>query len=87
MQAGGGRLGCEVETVTLTNEGQITLPSNVREALGLRSGDEIEFVPEPAGYRIQKKIGEQRPFRGYIGYLRGLAGQDPDDLVRELRGA
>jgi AbrB family looped-hinge helix DNA binding protein len=86
MQAGGGRVGCEVEAVKLTNEGQITLPSNVREDLGLCSGDEIEFVAEPAGYRIQKKIREPQPFRGYVGYLRGLAGQDPDDLVRELRG-
>lgn len=29
----------------LTNQGQITVPKAVREALGIRPGDEIEFVP------------------------------------------
>jgi antitoxin PrlF len=29
----------------LTNQGQITVPKAVREALGIKPGDEIEFVP------------------------------------------
>lgn len=29
---------------TVTSRGQITLPGDVREALGLRSGSQVEFV-------------------------------------------
>jgi AbrB family looped-hinge helix DNA binding protein len=31
-------------TATLTSKGQITLPGRIRSALGLRSGDKIDFV-------------------------------------------
>lgn len=31
-------------TATVNNKGQITIPVLVRATLGLRSGDEIEFV-------------------------------------------
>lgn len=62
-----------------------TIPRRVREALGLRVGDEVEFVPTEGGWLVRRR----RPaglFERYVGYLRNLAGQDPDDLLRELRG-
>ncbi|MBN9064680.1 MAG: AbrB/MazE/SpoVT family DNA-binding domain-containing protein [Rhizobiales bacterium] len=31
---------------TVTSKGQITIPASVREALGLKAGDRVEFVPE-----------------------------------------
>ncbi len=34
---------------TLTSKGQITIPSQVREALGLGAGDRVEFVEEGKG--------------------------------------
>jgi len=33
-------------TATLTSKGQITIPSRVREALGLEKGDRVEFVEQ-----------------------------------------
>jgi AbrB family looped-hinge helix DNA binding protein len=38
---------------TLTSKGQITLPQAVRDALGLKTGDKVDFVPQPdGGFRV-----------------------------------
>ena len=36
-------------TVTLTSKGQITIPVAVRTALGVQTGDRVEFVPVEGG--------------------------------------
>jgi AbrB family looped-hinge helix DNA binding protein len=33
-----------MSTATITSKGQITIPADVRERLGLQAGDRIEFV-------------------------------------------
>ena len=69
----------------LTTKGQVTIPKEVRERLGLRPGDEIEFVEDRAGFRLQKRLLVS-PFKKYRGYLKGLAGHDPDELLEQMRG-
>ena len=69
----------------ITSKGQVTIPIDVRSRLGLRPGDEIEFVRDRSGFRIRKRV-EASPFGKYRGYLRDLTGCDPDDLVAEMRG-
>ena len=69
----------------VTSKGQVTIPKDVRERLGLRPGDEIEFVEDYAGFRMQKRLLAS-PFKKYRGYLKGLAGRNPDDLVERMRG-
>ena len=39
-------------TSTVTSKGQITLPMDVRTALGAEAGDLIEFVPVDGGYKL-----------------------------------
>jgi len=51
----------------LTNQGQITVPKAVRDALGLRPGDDIEFVPRDDGFVV-----EARPRLGVLDFA-GLA--------------
>ena len=53
--------------------------------LGLRSGDEVEFLEEGGKFLLVKRL-EDSPFKAYRGYLAKLAGSDPDQLVGELRG-
>jgi antitoxin PrlF len=36
-------------TAPLTSKGQITIPAEVREALGVDTGDRVEFVEIPPG--------------------------------------
>jgi antitoxin PrlF len=68
----------------LTSKGQVTIPKAVREGLGLRTGDEVEFVAEGGAYRLRKVV-RANPFSRYRGALDSTS-RDPDGLVRELRG-
>lgn len=72
-------------TTRVTTKGQITIPKDVRERLGLRPGDEIEFVEDQSGFRVQKQLMDS-PFKKYRGYLKDLAGCDPDEMVEQMRG-
>jgi AbrB family looped-hinge helix DNA binding protein len=69
----------------ITTKGQITVPKQVRDHLGLRSGDELEFIEEDGVYRIKKCL-PANPFKKYRGYLKDLTGVDPDKIVQEMRG-
>jgi AbrB family looped-hinge helix DNA binding protein len=69
----------------VTSKGQVTIPIGVRKRLGLRPGDELEFVEDRRGFRVQKRVPAS-PFKKYRGYLQHLAGRNPDDLVEQMRG-
>ncbi len=69
----------------ITSKGQVTIPQEVRERLGLQPGDEIEFVEEAGAFRVVKRVSRS-PFETYRGYLNHLAGKDPDALIEEMRG-
>jgi AbrB family looped-hinge helix DNA binding protein len=69
----------------VTRKGQITIPKPVRDRLGLRPGDEVEFVEDVTGVRLRRRIGAS-PFAAYRGHLDEQRGVDPDRLVDELRG-
>ena len=69
----------------ITSKGQVTVPKEVRERLGLRPGDELEFIEENGVYRLRKRV-DPEVFKKYRGYLKELAGRDSDELVREMRG-
>jgi AbrB family looped-hinge helix DNA binding protein len=56
-----------VATATLTSKGQITLPKEVREALGVGTGDRVEFVAEEKG--VYKVIPATRDVRSLKGLL------------------
>lgn len=72
----------------VTTKGQVTIPKEIRDALGIESGDEITFEPVDSGYKIQKKeptAGDgSDPFEKY----RGSAESDVSmpDRMRRLRG-
>ena len=69
----------------ITSKGQVTIPTEVRARLGLRPGDELEFVEEDGIFRLRKLL-PTAPFKKYRAYLAGLADRDPDDLVQDMRG-
>ncbi len=69
----------------LTSKGQVTIPKDVRDRLGLQPGDLIAFVEHGGTIRIEKRV-RGSPFEPYYGMLTYLAGHNPDDLVNEMRG-
>lgn len=36
-----------MQTSRMTSKGQVTIPKEIREQLGLKPGDQVEFVPGP----------------------------------------
>lgn len=69
----------------LTSKGQLTVPKLIRERLGIRPGDEVEFVEGSDGYLMKKRV-KRSPFDKYVGYLKAKAGEDPDQIIEALRG-
>ena len=52
---------------TLTCKGQITIPKEVRDALGVGTGDRVEFVAEEKGvYRVVAATRDVRHLKGLI---------------------
>lgn len=48
----------------LTRKGQVTIPKEVREALGLSNGDRVAFVATPTGVLLVPARGDIRELRG-----------------------
>lgn len=54
-------------TATITSKGQITLPKEVREALGVAAGDRVEFVAEEKGtYRVVAATRDVSHLKGLV---------------------
>lgn len=65
-------------------KGQVTIPKDIREKLGLHPGDEVEFEEIDDGYVLIQKSGEN-PFEKW----RGVADTDKSvrERMEELRGS
>jgi antitoxin PrlF len=69
---------------TVAERGQITLPKEVRDALGLTKGTKLKVEIEGGRIVLRKDVDDA------VSRLRGLirlpAGKSTDDVMRELRG-
>ena len=72
----------------VTTKGQVTIPKEIREALGIESGDEIAFEEIESGYKIQKKepttADGDDPFSKYRGSAE--SSETMPERMRRLRG-
>ena len=69
----------------LTSKCQVTVPKAVRDRLGLKPGDELEFIEQGGVFTVRRVFSPEGLLK-YRGYLKHLAGRDPDELVEEMRG-
>ncbi|MDQ3460511.1 MAG: AbrB/MazE/SpoVT family DNA-binding domain-containing protein [Deinococcota bacterium] len=61
---------------TITSKGQITIPQEVRQRLGLKQGDQIEFVTENGVTVMKPARREANPFEPYRGVLSHFESKD-----------
>jgi antitoxin PrlF len=61
---------------TLTSKGQVTIPKQVRDKLGLKMGDRLMFRIEGDGKFVVERA-EEDPLEGLVGMLRHLAQDRP----------
>ncbi len=72
-------------TAKVTSKGQVTIPKQVRDKLGVQPGEGIGFE-EKGGIFIIKKAVKKSPFDKWIGKLNRLKGKRSDAVLDELRG-
>ena len=56
-----------MQTVTVSEQGQIIIPIDIRKQLGITAGSQLNLILENAGLRVevQKRIQPTRPEDGY----------------------
>lgn len=72
----------------ITSKGQVTIPIEIREKLGLRPSTEVEFEIDGNAVRIRKANGSQRRGRSLIAHLRGRGSvkMTTDEILSLTRG-
>lgn len=73
------------KTAKLTSKGQVTIPAEVREALGLRAGDALTFEVDERGRAVLKPVRGASPFARFAGILSEGDGTGAAEIVAELR--
>jgi AbrB family looped-hinge helix DNA binding protein len=79
----------------VTTKGQVTIPKEIRERMGIGPGSEVEFVPTEEGARlvaVNENLSEKeaaRRFRDTLDRMEGtldLGGMTTDEYMEWLRG-
>ena len=70
----------------VTSKGQVTIPWKIRETMGIKPGDEVEFKEDEAGSILLKRKKKTSPFKKYEGYLKTKRGSDVDSIIEDMRG-
>jgi AbrB family looped-hinge helix DNA binding protein len=72
---------------TVTTKGQVTIPKAVRDRLGIKPGNVVEFELAPDGRVVLVKAGDRRPASRFEA-LRGRAGKglSTDEIMAFTRG-
>ena len=79
----------------VTTKGQVTIPKQIRDHLGIGPGSEVEFVPTDDGARlvaVDENLSEEetsRRFREALDRMEGtldLGGMTTEEYMEWLRG-
>lgn len=69
---------------TVSEKGQITIPKALREKLGIRPGQVLDFSADDRGRLIATKASGRSALDELYGVLD--LGKSTDEIMRELRG-
>lgn len=70
---------------TLTSKGQITIPLKIREKLGLKAGQVLDF-DEDAPYLKAVPVFDEEAMRSVVGCAEGAVGFTSGEWLDETRG-
>ncbi len=70
---------------TLTSKGQITIPVAIRERLGLKAGQVLDF-DEKAPYLKAVPVFDEDQMLSVVGCARGRLGRSAAQWLEETRG-
>ena len=73
-----------IKTATISSKGQIVLPREVRERLGVGQGDEVEFVMDDQGVHVRPKRDADNPFLAWVGAL-PQGEETTEEFIRNTR--
>ncbi|MBA2691948.1 MAG: AbrB/MazE/SpoVT family DNA-binding domain-containing protein [Rubrobacter sp.] len=68
----------------ITSEGKITIPEEVREALGAKEGDNLVFEVENGAARVRVEK-DPMSFANYAGAWREGEGKSMEEIIEEVR--
>ncbi len=78
---------------TITTKGQVTIPKRVRDALGLKPGDDVDFVVGDSGEAVLRRAGpvsgRPTPDPDRFEKVRGCADYkwpSTDEYMKFIRG-
>jgi len=71
---------------TLTNKGQITIPVAIRERLGLKPGQVLEFDETVPFLKAHRAVDEEKARALFGSKSKELAGKTVDEWMDWLRG-
>jgi AbrB family looped-hinge helix DNA binding protein len=69
---------------TITSKGQVTIPKEVRDRMGLKPGDRVDFISDPAGRTVLRPINSDfRSLKGMIKspFKRPLTLKEMDQAI------
>ncbi|HEX5235304.1 MAG TPA: AbrB/MazE/SpoVT family DNA-binding domain-containing protein [Silvibacterium sp.] len=72
-------------TAKITSKGQITVPHQVRRALGVREGDRLKFEERSGGEMTVIPVREESPFARYRGIGNPGVGSGKRAVVKKVR--
>jgi len=67
----------------VTSKGQVTIPKNVRESLGIKPGSSLRFRVVEGKCVVEKEVKVDK-LEKWVGYLKSK--KRTDELMKELRG-
>ncbi|HEV2398610.1 MAG TPA: AbrB/MazE/SpoVT family DNA-binding domain-containing protein [Candidatus Sulfotelmatobacter sp.] len=59
---------------TISSKGQVTIPQEIRNHLGVTAGDRINFVIEDGAVVVRPARSEENPFEKFRGILGSFPG-------------
>lgn len=73
-------------TMRVTSKGQVTIPQRIRDQLGIRPGDEVEFVSEDS-LVVLRRIARPEVVAERLALYRGSAdaGLSTEEILRLTR--